>query len=108
MSEISIERFFEAELKTAKILEAQRIEKSKKLIKLQVDIGTEQRQIVAGIAEAYSPEELVGKNIIIVANLQPATLMGEVSNGMLLAASIDGVPVLATFEKEVPPGTKVK
>lgn len=108
MSEISIERFFEAELKTAKILEAQRIEKSRKLIKLQVDIGTEQRQIVAGIAEAYSPEELVGKNIIIVANLQPATLMGEVSNGMLLAASIDGVPVLATFEKEVPPGTKVK
>jgi methionine--tRNA ligase beta chain len=108
MSEITIEQFFEADLRTAKIVEAQRVEKSKKLVKLQIDIGTEQRQIVAGIAEAYTPEELVGKNIIVVTNLQPATLMGEVSNGMLLAASIDGVPVLATFEKEVPPGTKVK
>jgi methionine--tRNA ligase beta chain len=108
MSEITIEQFFEADLRTAKIVEAQRVEKSKKLIKLQIDIGTEQRQIVAGIAEAYTPEELVGKNIIVVTNLQPATLMGEVSNGMLLAASIDGVPVLATFEKEIPPGTKVK
>jgi methionine--tRNA ligase beta chain len=108
MSEISIEQFFEADLRTAKIIEAQRVEKSKKLVKLQIDLGTEQRQIVAGIAEAYAPEELVGRTIIVVANLQPATLMGEVSNGMLLAASIDGVPVLATFEKEVPPGTKVK
>jgi methionine--tRNA ligase beta chain len=108
MSEITIEQFFEADLRTAKIIEAQRVEKSKKLIKLQIDIGTEQRQIVAGIAEAYTPEELVGKTIVVVANLQPATLMGEVSNGMLLAASIDGVPVIATFEKEVPPGTKVK
>jgi methionine--tRNA ligase beta chain len=108
MNEITIEQFFEADLRTARILEAQRVEKSKKLIKLQIDIGTEQRQIVAGIAEVYTPEELVGKNIIVVTNLQPATLMGEVSNGMLLAASIDGVPVLATFEKEVPPGTKVK
>jgi len=108
MSEITIEQFFEADLRTAKIIEAQRVEKSKKLIKLQIDIGTEQRQIVAGIAEAYTPEELIGKTIIVVANLQPATLMGEVSNGMLLAASIDGVPVIATFEKEVPPGTKVK
>jgi len=108
MSEITIEQFFEADLRTARIIEAQRVEKSKKLIKLQIDIGTEQRQIVAGIAEAYTPEELVGKTIIVVTNLQPATLMGEVSNGMLLAASIDGVPVIATFEKEVPPGTKVK
>jgi len=108
MSEITIEQFFEADLRTARIIEAQRVEKSKKLIKLQIDTGTEQRQIVAGIAEAYTPEELVGKTIIVVTNLQPATLMGEVSNGMLLAASIDGVPVIATFEKEVPPGTKVK
>jgi methionine--tRNA ligase beta chain len=108
MSELTIEQFFEADLRTAKIIAAQRVEKSKKLIKLQIDIGTEQRQIVAGIAEAYAPEELVGKTIIVVANLQPATLMGEVSNGMLLAASIDGVPVIATFEKEVPPGTRVK
>lgn len=108
MSEISIEQFFEADLRSAKIIEAERVEKSKKLIKLQIDLGAEQRQIVAGIAEAYTPEELIGRTIIVVANLQPATLMGEVSNGMLLAASIDGVPVLATFQKEVPPGTKVK
>ena len=108
MSEISIEQFFEADLRSAKIIEAQKVEKSRKLVKLQIDLGTEQRQIVAGIAEAYTPEELIGRTIIVVANLQPATLMGEVSNGMLLAASIDGVPVLATFEKEVPPGIKVK
>lgn len=108
MSEISIEQFFEADLRSAKILQAERVEKSKKLVKLQIDLGTEQRQIVAGIAEAYTPEQLIGRTIIVVANLQPATLMGEVSNGMLLAASIDGVPVLAAFEKEVPPGTKVK
>lgn len=108
MSKISIEQFFEAELKSAKIIEAERIEKSKKLVKLQLDLGDEHRQIVAGIAEAYSPEDLVGKTIIIVANLEPATLMGEVSEGMLLAGSLEGVPILATFDKEIPPGTKVK
>ena len=71
----------------ATILEAERVSGSDKLVKIQVDLGQERRQIVAGIAQHYSPEELVGKQVIVVANLKPATLRGEVSNGMLLAAS---------------------
>ena len=74
----------------AKVLEAEAVPKSKKLVKLSVDVGTEQRTIVAGIAEAYQPGELVGRSIVIVANLKPAKLMGIESNGMVLAASPDG------------------
>ncbi|MBI2644754.1 methionine--tRNA ligase subunit beta [Candidatus Uhrbacteria bacterium] len=94
------------ELKIAKILSAQQVEKSQKLLKLIVDIGTEQRQIVAGIGLAYSPESLVGKEIVIVANLEPRTLMGIESNGMLLAAG-DREPVLLFPEKEVTPGSTI-
>jgi methionyl-tRNA synthetase len=108
MEKISIERFFEADIRAAKIVEAEKIEKSKKLVKLQIDLGEEQRQIVAGIAEEYSQEELIGKTILVVVNLEPARLMGEESNGMLLAGSLDGAPILATFDREIPPGTKVK
>lgn len=80
--------FKKIELKVAQIVEAERVEKSEKLVKLQVNVGESQnRQIVAGIAKHYSPEELVGKKIVIVANLKPAKLMGELSQGMLLAAS---------------------
>ena len=78
------------ELRVAKVLAAERVPKSKKLLKLNVDVGTEQRTIVAGIAEAYEPEALVGRTVVIVFNLQPATLMGVESNGMVLAASPDG------------------
>ena len=74
------------ELRVAKVLTAERVPKSKKLMKLRVDVGTEQRTIVAGIAEAYEPEALVGRTIVIVANLKPAKLMGIESNGMVLAA----------------------
>ena len=81
---------------------------SKKLIKLRVDIGAEKRQVVAGIAEAYAPEALLGKKVVLVSNLKPARLMGVESNGMLLAASLDGKPVLCTFDADVPPGTKIK
>lgn len=108
MEKISIQQFFEADLRAAKIIEAEKIEKSKKLVKLQIDIGEEQRQIIAGIAEEYTPEELVGRTIIVVINLEPAKLMGEESQGMLLAGSLDGKPILATFDQEIPPGTKVK
>ena len=96
------------ELKAAKIVAAERISGSKKLVKLQVDLGSEQRQVVAGIAESYGPEALVGKTIVLVANLKPAKLMGVESNGMVLAGSIDGKAVLCTFDAEVAPGTKVK
>ena len=97
------------DLRVAKVLAAERVPKSKKLLKLNVDVGTEQRTIVAGIAEAYEPEALVGRTVVIVFNLQPATLMGVESNGMVLAASPDGgKPVLLSFEEPPPPGSRVR
>jgi methionyl-tRNA synthetase len=104
---ISIDQFMNVELRTAKVIAAENVPKSKKLIKLQVDLGTEQRTILAGIAEAYQPDALVGRTIVIVANLKPARLMGIESNGMVLAASPDGgQPVLLTVDAE--PGWRVR
>jgi methionyl-tRNA synthetase len=105
---ISFEDFQKIELKVAKIIEAEKIEKSEKLLKLIVDLGNEKRQLVAGIAKYYKPEDLIGKEIVVVANLEPKKLMGIESQGMLLAANVDGEPVILIPEKEVPPGTKVK
>jgi methionyl-tRNA synthetase len=97
------------DLRVARVLAAERVPKSKKLIKLQVDVGTEQRTLVAGIADAYEPEALVGRTVAIVFNLQPATLMGVQSNGMILAASPDGgKPRLVGFDEPLPPGTRVR
>src|SRR5688572_19900930 len=87
---IAIDEFMKVELRVAKVLEAEAVPKSKKLVRLKVDVGTEHRTIVAGIAEAYQPEQLVGRTIVIVANLKPAKLMGIESNGMVLAASPEG------------------
>jgi len=98
--------FLKIELKVAKILSAERVEKSEKLLKLIVDIGTEQRQIVAGIGLAYAPENLLGKEIVIIANLESRKLMGIESNGMLLAAG-DGEPILLCPEREVTPGSSI-
>ena len=104
---IGIDAFMNVELRTAKVIAAEAVPKSKKLIKLQVDLGTEQRTILAGIAEAYQPESLVGRTIVIVANLKPAKLMGIESNGMVLAASPEGgKPVLVTVDAE--PGWRVR
>ena len=75
---------------------------------MQVDLGSEKRQLVAGIAQAYEPESLVGKLIIVVANLEPARIRGVESQGMLLAANLDGRPILATFDEDVAPGTPVR
>ena len=105
---IKIDDFFKIELKVAKVLEASEIEGADRLFRLRVDLGSETRQLVAGIKKSYTPEELVGKHIIVVANLQPATLRGVESQGMLLAASTEDGPVLATFDKAVAPGAKVK
>ena len=106
---ISIEDFKKAELKIAKILSAERVEGSEKLIKLKVSLGEEERQIVAGIGKAYEPEALIGKEIVVVANLEPRTLMGGESQGMLLAASEgDGLPVLLVPEREIAPGSSVR
>ena len=92
---IAIDDFMKVELRVAKVLEAEAVPKSKKLIKLKVDAGTEQRTIVAGIAEAYQPEQLVGRTIVIVANLKPRPMMGIESHGMVLAASPEGGPPIA-------------
>ena len=96
------------QLKAAKVLSAERVPKSEKLIRLQVSLGTEQRQIVAGIGKKYEPDVLVGKTIVIVANLKPAKLMGIESQGMVLAAGDTDVQGLLTIQEEVDPGTKVK
>ena len=106
---ISIDDFMKVELRVAKVLAAERVPKSKKLLKLQVDVGTEQRTVVAGVADAYEPEALVGRSVIIVFNLQRATLMGVESNGMVLAASPEGgKPIVVTFEEPPPLGTRVR
>jgi methionyl-tRNA synthetase len=107
---IGIEEFQKVRLVTGKILAAERVPKSNKLVKLEVDIGTEKRQVVAGIAAVYAPETLVGRNVVIVANLKPATLMGVESNGMVLAATVGekGEPALLEVPESVPPGSKVK
>lgn len=107
-AQITIDEFMKIQLKTAKVLAAERVPKSEKLLKLQVSIGTEQRQIVAGIGKKYEPESLIGKTIIVVANLKPAKLMGIESQGMVLAAGDSEVRGLATILEEVDPGTKVK
>lgn len=106
--QITIDEFMKIQLKTAKILSAERVPKSEKLLKLLVSLGSEQRQIVAGIGKRYEPESLVGKTIVIVANLKPAKLMGIESQGMVLAAGDTEVRGLATFLEDVEPGTKVK
>ena len=106
---ITIDDFLKVDLRVAKVLVADRVPKSKKLMRMTVDLGTEQRQIVAGIAEAYEPEQLVGRSIAIVANLKPATLMGLESNGMVLAGSPEGgKPTLVSFDPPPPPGSRVK
>ncbi|HMW86411.1 MAG TPA: methionine--tRNA ligase [Nitrospira sp.] len=107
-AQITIDDFMKVQLKAAKVLAAERVPKSEKLLKLQVSLGTEQRQIVAGIGKKYEPEALVGKTIVIVANLKPAKLMGIESQGMVLAAGDSEVRGLATFVEDVEPGTKVK
>lgn len=105
---IDFNDFMKVKLKTAKIIEAENIPKSDKLLKLKVDLGTEQRQIIAGIAKYYKPEDLLGKIIVVVANLKPAKLMGQLSEGMLLAANYKDGLKLVTFDGEVELGAEVR
>ncbi len=108
-SRITIDDFMKIDLRIAKVLTAERVPKSTKLMKLTIDLGSEQRTLVAGIAEAYEPDALVGRHVAIVANLKPAKLMGIESNGMVLAASPDGgKPLLVSFEQPPAPGTRVR
>ena len=107
---ITIDDFLKIDLRVAQVKFAERVKGADKLLRLEVDLGYEQRQILAGIAKAYDPEKLIGRKIVIVANLQPRKLRGLESQGMLLAASLgeDGAPILAGFLEDVPPGAKLK
>jgi methionyl-tRNA synthetase len=104
---IGIEDFMNVELRTAKILECEKVPKAKKLLKLKVDLGYEERQVVSGIAKWYAPEDLIGKKIILVANLKPATLCGIESNGMILASGEETVRVVFLAE-DTPLGERVR
>jgi methionyl-tRNA synthetase len=106
---ISIDDFAKIELRVGLVKVAERVPKADKLLRLEIDIGTEVRQVLAGIAEAYAPETLIGRKVVIVANLAPRKLRGMESNGMIVAASLeDGKPVLASFLEDVPVGARLK
>lgn len=106
--EITIDDFMNVDLRVATVMACEPVAKAKKLLKLQVDLGYEQRQVVSGIAEHYKPEELIGKKVIVVANLKPVTLRGELSQGMILAGSHGGVLTLATVDPKLANGAQVK
>lgn len=110
METIKYEDFAKVDLRVGKVISATQIEESEKLIKLSVDLGEENpRQILAGIKKFYEAEDLIGKNIIVVANLEPRSLMGYESHGMLLAASDENeTPVVLTTEKDTPSGSKIR
>ena len=105
---ITIDEFKKVDLRVGKIISAQRVPKSDKLLKIEVDLGNEKRTILAGIAKNYEPENLIGKSIVVVANLKPAKLFGIESQGMLLAGSKGDEIRIATFEDDVDIGAKVK
>jgi methionyl-tRNA synthetase len=109
-AQISIEDFAKVDMRVGEIRSAEPVAGAKKLTKLLVDIGTEVRQVVAGIAEHYSPEQLVGMKVVLVTNLQPRKLRGVESNGMIVAATVgeEGRPVLVTFKEDVPNGARLK
>ncbi len=103
---INFEDFKKVDLRVAKVVEAERVEGADKLLKITVDAGEEERQIVSGIAETYSPEDIVGKNIVVVYNLEPKKIFGLESRGMLLAANEEELALL-TPDKDIVPGTKI-
>ena len=105
---IGIDRFAEVKLRTAEVIECEKVAKSKKLLKFKLDDGRGGRQIVSGIAKWYKPEELIGKKIVFVANLAPATLCGEESQGMILSCSCGDDVKILTVDPEVPNGSEVR
>ncbi|HFK1748730.1 TPA: methionine--tRNA ligase [Bacillus cereus] len=106
--EITIDDFFKVELRVAEVLSAEPVKKADKLLKIQLDLGTEKRQVVSGIAKFYSPEDLKGKKVICVTNLKPVKLRGELSQGMILAGEENGVLSLVSIDQNLPNGTKIK
>ena len=107
VARVPIDDFSKVDLRVAEVLTAEPVPKSKKLLKLTVSLGSEQRTLVAGIAEHYAPADLVGKKVVVVANLEPAQLMGIESNGMVLAGSTEGKLAVLTLDRDLPPGTKI-
>ena len=105
---INYEQFSQIELRIATVVSAERVEGSDKLLCIRVSLGAEKRQIIAGIGRKYAPEELIGKQIVMVANLEPRMLMGMESRGMLLAGDSPDGPVVLVPGQEVPTGTKIK
>ncbi|GBC98651.1 Methionine--tRNA ligase [bacterium HR17] len=105
---ISIEEFAKLDLRAGKIINAQKVPGKDKLLVLQVDIGVETRTVVAGIAQEFAPDELIGKQVVVVANLEPKRIGGVISHGMILAAGEEKALALVTLDREVPPGTKVR
>lgn len=108
IDEITIDDFMKIDLRVAEVIQAEPVKKTDKLIKLQLDLGYEKRQVVSGIAQYYKPEELVGRKVICITNLKPVKLRGELSQGMILAGSKDGALSLATVDQTLPNGAKVK
>jgi methionyl-tRNA synthetase len=108
LAEISIDDFMKIDLRVAEVIECEPVKKADKLLKLQLDLGYEKRQVVSGIAQYYKPEELVGRKVICITNLKPVKLRGELSQGMILAGSKDGRLALATVDQTLPKGAKVK
>jgi methionyl-tRNA synthetase len=108
MDVITFDEFKRMDFKVGEIMKAEQVEGTEKLVKMEVNIGTETRQMVAGIADKYSPEELVGKKVIVIVNLKPAVIRGVESRGMLLAAEVGGQAILPVFTEDVPPGARVR
>ena len=108
MEEISFEDFLKLDIRIGKVLKAEKVEGTDKLMRLEVDIGDEKRQLVAGIADVYKTEEIIGREIPVLVNLEAKNIKGIESKGMILAADVDGKPVLLHPEKEVPVGSKVR
>lgn len=105
---ITFDDFKKLDIRIGKILAAEKVEGTDKLLKLEIDFGIEKRELVAGIAEIYQPEQVIGKEIPVLMNLEPRTVRGIVSNGMILAADVEGKPILLQPEKEVPPGSIIR
>ncbi|WEG12744.1 methionine--tRNA ligase [Pullulanibacillus sp. KACC 23026] len=108
VNEITIDDFNAVELRVAEVLQCEKVEKADKLLKFQLDLGTEKRQVLSGIAKFYAPEELVGKKVIVVSNLKPVKLRGERSEGMILSGEADGVLKVITVDPSLPNGAKIK
>jgi methionine--tRNA ligase beta chain len=105
---ITFDDFKKLEIKIGKILSAERVEGTDKLLKLEIDFGAEKRQIVAGIAETYLPDQIIGREVPVLTNLEPRSIRGVESQGMILAASVDGKPFLLHPDRDVPPGSEVR